>query len=42
MKCICDNCGRSFGKAPSEIEKNTNNFCCEKCYKEWRKIHWRK
>ena len=33
--CYCDNCGKSFERIKSEVDKNTKHFCSKKCMHEY-------
>jgi len=35
--CICENCGVSFTKNPSRVERCEKDFCSEECRQEWMK-----
>lgn len=35
----CDQCGTTFKRDPSKLERNTHNFCCKQCYSEWMSDH---
>lgn len=33
--CYCDNCGKSFERIKSEVDKNTKHFCSKECKHEY-------
>jgi 5-methylcytosine-specific restriction endonuclease McrA len=35
----CSQCGKIIKRHRDKIKRNEHNFCCRKCYDEWRKVN---
>lgn len=41
VKRTCDNCGKEFGRNPSDIKQSGGRFCSYKCRGKWQSKHLR-
>lgn len=39
--CSCDQCGTTFHRKKSRIDKQSNNFCSRSCFATWKSINLR-
>lgn len=39
MEHICEQCGKTFRRKPSQIKKHHHSFCSKKCDTEYRRTH---
>lgn len=37
--CVCKNCGTEFSELDVKIRQGGGKFCCNDCYKQYRKKH---